>query len=1152
MMKRTITTLVGIVLACLWQSPAVVQASTVQYQVAATADDTYCTSTNNSNYGATTMRFPYSSDTERGFLRWAINVPDGATIQSAYLKVKATGSAGDANPTTVRLQLLDYDNCPSFATPGNPYNWAVAAGSVDWQEPGTWTAGTWYTSPDIKTIVQTFIDRAGYSPGNYLGLRGQRMAGLYKYVYQWANGTHTDGAILEVTYSTNVAPTANAGSDQSVTDDDDSGSETVTLNGSASSDPDGTIVSYVWTEGGSQVATGAVATVSLAVGTHVVSLTVTDNFGATASDVVSLTVNSQPKTMEYSIAASGDDTYASTSGNYYNNTSLRIPYNNTTRAFLRWSVNIPCDSTIQSAGIRLCAYSTSAATASTVGLQLLDYDSCPVLSGSGTSNPYSFGVTTGSVNWTEPAVWTKDQWYTSPALTTLVQEFVDRPGYAQGNYFGLRAHYVSGVMKEIYQRGSTNQANLPVLSVVFIGNYPPTANAGPNQVLVDADYDGFAWVTLDGSGSADADDSIAGYVWAEGGTTIATGAAPVVSLAAGIHTITLTVTDRFGATAVDTVQITVHSVYYVDFDGGNDAYGGTTPATAWKHCPGDANATGVAAATTLIGGCKIVFKGGVVYRGMIDGSFSGSAGLPVTYDGNTAGTFGTGKAILDGSEPMSGWTQCTSAAEAGGNPNYANIWYAYAPAGTDANTSNLYQTRTSDGSDHLCWLAQNPNPSEPLFMDTVDDFFTIPTANVTRTSITDPTYLTQSDPNYWNGACVMIWVQPNMVDARNITSYDPTQNKITFATTSNDPYPQFPGRYAVYNHIRLIDQPGEYYFNDTAEANGTHKVWLWPKAGNPNDNSVSVSVPGVRHSAFRLTGNRSYLTFTGLVMRKYAGGGTYGGRYGGAGINANAFNPTHVVVTGCEFYYMRHDYRSGNGYGALTLSGSDHLVDGNVFVELPVTNAMQFAGSNSIFRSNYIERPGRMGLWSTFTNCQILDNFMTDVRGVHADGIAVFLWSSDVLVMGNTIINSGVPFCTERSSNVTVAYNLFHCPDFYAFADYGESTNLKIHNNTILRNTDMPSARLSPTLSTYEFKNNISYVSAGQGSLTPDGNHNLNLNHSMDATVFENAAGWNYHLRSGSPAIDAGEDLDYENDIEGTDVPQGDDPDIGAYERTSP
>ena len=68
----------------------------------------------------------------------------------------------------------------------------------------------------------------------------------------------------------------------------------MTLNGTGSSDADGTIVSYVWTEGATQIATGANPTVALTVGSHSITLTVTDNGGATASHTVVVTVSEAP------------------------------------------------------------------------------------------------------------------------------------------------------------------------------------------------------------------------------------------------------------------------------------------------------------------------------------------------------------------------------------------------------------------------------------------------------------------------------------------------------------------------------------------------------------------------------------------------------------------------------------------------------------------------------------------------------------------------------------------------------------------------------------------------------------------------------------------------------------------------------------------
>lgn len=75
-------------------------------------------------------------------------------------------------------------------------------------------------------------------------------------------------------------PTANAGPDQTVIDSDSNNSEPVTLDSSASTDLDGTITGYVWKEGANQIATGVNPTVALAVGAHTITLTVTNNDGA--------------------------------------------------------------------------------------------------------------------------------------------------------------------------------------------------------------------------------------------------------------------------------------------------------------------------------------------------------------------------------------------------------------------------------------------------------------------------------------------------------------------------------------------------------------------------------------------------------------------------------------------------------------------------------------------------------------------------------------------------------------------------------------------------------------------------------------------------------------------------------------------------------
>jgi hypothetical protein len=99
------------------------------------------------------------------------------------------------------------------------------------------------------------------------------------------------------------------------------------------------------------------------------------------------------------------------------------------------------------------------------------------------------------------------------------------------------------------------------------------------------------------------------------------------------------------------------ATYYIDYVGGADTNNGTTTGTPFKHCPGDNLAANTALATTLAGDDIIIFKGGVAYNnggGKIDLDWSGTSGHLITYDGNSAGTWGTGKAIIEGAGASGG------------------------------------------------------------------------------------------------------------------------------------------------------------------------------------------------------------------------------------------------------------------------------------------------------------------------------------------------------------------------------------------------------------------------------------------------------------------------------------------------------------------
>ncbi|HOP97941.1 MAG TPA: PKD domain-containing protein [Verrucomicrobiota bacterium] len=85
--------------------------------------------------------------------------------------------------------------------------------------------------------------------------------------------------------SANEPPVANAGVDVTV-----ECPEPVILDGTGSTDPEGSALSYLWTANGTTLGTNAVISAVFGLGVHTVTLTVTDACGATSEDTVQVSV----------------------------------------------------------------------------------------------------------------------------------------------------------------------------------------------------------------------------------------------------------------------------------------------------------------------------------------------------------------------------------------------------------------------------------------------------------------------------------------------------------------------------------------------------------------------------------------------------------------------------------------------------------------------------------------------------------------------------------------------------------------------------------------------------------------------------------------------------------------------------------------------
>ena len=184
-------------------------------------------------------------------------------------------------PGNVVLSTYPMSSCVPTTEPGNTgcYTWlsgtSMASPHVAGAAALVWSRGDVTSNKQVVDILLRSADPVGVAPVR---------------LDTWTihGGLNLHNAL---TYAlVNLPPVANAGPDQTVTDDDGDGVALVTVDGSASSDPDGTIVSYEWREGATVIGLGAMQSVWLPVGVHTLTLEVKDDAGAAGTDSVVVTV----------------------------------------------------------------------------------------------------------------------------------------------------------------------------------------------------------------------------------------------------------------------------------------------------------------------------------------------------------------------------------------------------------------------------------------------------------------------------------------------------------------------------------------------------------------------------------------------------------------------------------------------------------------------------------------------------------------------------------------------------------------------------------------------------------------------------------------------------------------------------------------------
>ena len=319
---------------------------------------------------------------------------------------------------------------------------------------------------------------------------------------------------------------------------------------------------------------------------------------------------------------------------------------------------------------------------------------------------------------------------------------------------------------------------------------------------------------------------------------------------------------------------------------------------------------------------------------------------------------------------------------------------------------------------------------------------------------------------------------------------------------------------------------------------------------------------------FSITG--SYVIVDGFEPSNIAASGfapaSYAGIYSSGGHNIIRNNYSHnngsigiYLDTPSSFNQVLNNVIAYNGDVGIWTRGSDHLIQKNDIshtIQIPANwsnppnwadaDGIYFEGARHVFKGNYIHDITFADAGQACSFCQQTvphrDAFQEsgDSSDVIVDGNLIHIpykqqWTSQMMMISSThtnlMIRNNIVYNTDRGPNI-----------------YGTFIGLKIENNTFVNITDyavdIEATGGNNVLVRNNIFRNVRTPAVDVVSATATQDHNF-----TGDPMFVNEAGLDFHLKSGSPAIDTGLNTsDVTQDYDGVSRPQGSSTDIGANE----
>ncbi len=359
--------------------------------------------------------------------------------------------------------------------------------------------------------------------------------------------------------------------------------------------------------------------------------------------------------------------------------------------------------------------------------------------------------------------------------------------------------------------------------------------------------------------------------------------------------------------------------------------------------------------TALHPGDSILFKRGETWYGSIRVNNSGTASLPIFI-----GAFGTGpKPVITGFQKITSW---------GATNPYASAAMSFTPQSPPnivavngiAQQIGRWPNATVTNKGYLTYEASG------------------------STYVTDNNWsaiVSQSDTSNWTGAEIVLRANRYRAHTSLITSQTYSGSATTFNFLDPFSLPSNGYGYFIQNHIKTLDQPGEWYYNTS---NRVMNIYL-----NSAPANYTIEVPTLDTLIYNYS--NSFITYDNLAI-------TGANRFG-----INIQHGSDMIIQNCDIYNI--------GTIGVYIRFCDNSVFNNNTINYCMSEGFKNQQSNNITVTNNI-----------ITNIM---PFMGMQANGGSNGTALYAYHSSGLVQYNTVRNSG--YCGiwfDGRSNTTIKNNI--------------------------------------------------------------------------------------------------------------------------------